>query len=205
VSPFLASNQHDYDQLYEQAIGRAKRFGQSKPVSVYHFVCLKSIDVNLIEDTSGKKVVVRADGSDELDLKEWDELTEEEAAQDNGTVRFRARRAKVTEEAEEGGEPAVDEDMMEAVRLVERLELEWRAKGETVEEGEWGRDWESEGDWEKNWESEGGDDAEYMDVDEEGGDEEMMDLAEEGDGEGEGDYADRMDVDEEGADEDSVE
>ncbi len=40
-----------------QAIGRARRFGQRKLVHIYHFVSLKTIDVDILEERTGKKIV----------------------------------------------------------------------------------------------------------------------------------------------------
>lgn len=36
-----------------QAIGRARRYGQTKPVHVYHFLSLKTIDVDVFQARSG--------------------------------------------------------------------------------------------------------------------------------------------------------
>ncbi|MCJ1251824.1 hypothetical protein MMC30_009062 [Trapelia coarctata] len=103
VSPFLASNNHDFDQLYEQAVGRARRYGQMKTVFVYHIVCLGTIDVNTIEQATGKRIVPVAGGG--IDLVDADASN---AGQGLGTVKFSARRAVVVEEAEseigEGGD-----------------------------------------------------------------------------------------------------
>ena len=43
-------SRHSYDQAYEQAVGRAIRFGQKKKVHVYQFLAVKTIDINIIED-----------------------------------------------------------------------------------------------------------------------------------------------------------
>lgn len=84
--------------MYEQAIGRAKRYGQHKDVHVYHFICLNTIDVNTIEDAMGGKILMDANGK--IDLKRG-ELTEKDKTQDWGTVKLRQHGAVVFEEGEE--------------------------------------------------------------------------------------------------------
>jgi hypothetical protein len=37
-----------------QAIGRARRYGQTKPVHIYHFLALKTIDVDTMQLCTGK-------------------------------------------------------------------------------------------------------------------------------------------------------
>lgn len=37
-----------------QAVGRARRYGQTKPVHIYNFLSLKTIDVDTIQRRSGK-------------------------------------------------------------------------------------------------------------------------------------------------------
>ena len=59
MSPLHASSQHAYNQAYEQAVGRAHRFGQKKTVYVYQFLAVKTIDINTIEDRKCQKVVYK--------------------------------------------------------------------------------------------------------------------------------------------------
>lgn len=54
VSPFLTESQQTYDQAMTQAMGRARRYGQSKPVHIYNFLSLKTIDVDTLQLRSGK-------------------------------------------------------------------------------------------------------------------------------------------------------
>jgi SNF2 family DNA or RNA helicase len=54
VSPFLAESQQTYDQAMTQAMGRARRYGQTKPVHIYSFLSLKTIDVDILQLRSGK-------------------------------------------------------------------------------------------------------------------------------------------------------
>ncbi|OCL14046.1 hypothetical protein AOQ84DRAFT_331743 [Glonium stellatum] len=49
LSPVLATTQLEYQARVEQAIGRARRYGQTRKVHVYHFVALNTIDVDIIE------------------------------------------------------------------------------------------------------------------------------------------------------------
>ncbi|KAI9683648.1 MAG: hypothetical protein M1829_004953 [Trizodia sp. TS-e1964] len=64
LSPILTDSQYRYDSSMTQAIGRARRFGQKKTVYIYHFLSLKTIDVDIMELRSGKKLARRAsDGS----------------------------------------------------------------------------------------------------------------------------------------------
>ncbi|KAI9883353.1 MAG: hypothetical protein M1823_004887 [Watsoniomyces obsoletus] len=53
-----------------QAIGRARRFGQNKLVHIYQFVSLKTIDVDILEERTGKKVVQEGTGNGKYKLKE---------------------------------------------------------------------------------------------------------------------------------------
>jgi len=108
VSPFLAANNHDYHQLYEQAVGRARRFGQKKTVHVHHLVCLDTIDVDIIQDATGKKVVATEGGG--IELAEPDESN---AGRGYGTVRFSARRAVVV--GDEEGRPDGEEGRSDEV------------------------------------------------------------------------------------------
>ena len=126
MSPFLASSKHDYDQLYEQAVGRAKRYGQHKTVFAYHMVCLGTIDVNTIEDATGKKIV-HTDDQGGIALVDPEELTAEEAAQDNSTVRFQGSRAIVggdDDEVEEEPEHVMDA----ARRRVAQADAYWQSR-----------------------------------------------------------------------------
>ncbi|KAI9805360.1 MAG: hypothetical protein M1833_005813 [Piccolia ochrophora] len=65
LSPLLTDSQYRYDSSMTQAIGRARRYGQNKVVHVYHFLSLKTIDVDILENKSRKKLV-RVDESYEL-------------------------------------------------------------------------------------------------------------------------------------------
>jgi SNF2 family DNA or RNA helicase len=49
VSPYLTERQYTFDAAMIQAIGRARRYGQSKVVHIYHFLSLKTIDVDTLQ------------------------------------------------------------------------------------------------------------------------------------------------------------
>ncbi|KAI9793644.1 MAG: hypothetical protein M1816_007539 [Peltula sp. TS41687] len=61
LSPLLVTNQYQYDSATTQAIGRARRYGQKKVVHIYRFISLKTIDVDILQDRTGK-MVVKEDG-----------------------------------------------------------------------------------------------------------------------------------------------
>lgn len=44
-----------------QAIGRARRFGQTRDVHVYHILARGTVDVDIFQDRTGK-IVVKRDG-----------------------------------------------------------------------------------------------------------------------------------------------
>lgn len=54
MSPFLTESQQTYDQAMTQAMGRARRYGQTKPVHIYNFLSLKTIDIDTLQLRSGK-------------------------------------------------------------------------------------------------------------------------------------------------------
>jgi SNF2 family DNA or RNA helicase len=56
LSPLLAPSQEIYDACEIQAIGRLRRYGQSKHVHVWRFLSMNTIDVEILEQRSGKKV-----------------------------------------------------------------------------------------------------------------------------------------------------
>ena len=69
MSPFLSQSRHSYDQAYEQAVGRALRYGQKKKVHVHHFLAVKTVDINIIEDRTDQVVAYKQpSGSGELML-----------------------------------------------------------------------------------------------------------------------------------------
>lgn len=57
LSPLLVPNQYQYDSATTQAIGRARRYGQRKTVHIYRFLSLKTIDVDIIEERTGKMLL----------------------------------------------------------------------------------------------------------------------------------------------------
>ncbi|KAJ4383483.1 hypothetical protein N0V86_001532 [Didymella sp. IMI 355093] len=49
VSPLLIESQYKYDSAMTQTIARSRRYGQEKKVCIYHFVALRTIDVDILE------------------------------------------------------------------------------------------------------------------------------------------------------------
>lgn len=89
-------------------------------------VCLGTIDVNTIEDATGKKIV-HTDDQGGIDLVDPEQLTAEEAAQDNSTVRFQGSRAIVGEDDDEVEEEP--EHVMDAARQrVAEADAYWQSR-----------------------------------------------------------------------------
>ncbi len=59
VSSLASKTKHEYNASMTQAVGRAFRLGQEKDVRVYHFFGEKTIEVNILEERSGRFVVER--------------------------------------------------------------------------------------------------------------------------------------------------
>lgn len=56
LSPLLADSRQHYESAMEQAIGRVLRYGQLKPVRIYRYLALKTIDVDIIQGRAQKKL-----------------------------------------------------------------------------------------------------------------------------------------------------
>ncbi|PIG80558.1 C-5 cytosine-specific DNA methylase, partial [Aspergillus arachidicola] len=69
LSPMFAQTQYDYDSSMTQAIGRARRYGQTKHVYIYHLLARMTIDTTLFQDRHGK-VLVERNGEATLAAKE---------------------------------------------------------------------------------------------------------------------------------------
>lgn len=69
LSPMFAQTQYDYDSSMTQAIGRARRYGQTKHVYIYHLLARMTIDTTLFQDRHGKMLVER-DGKATLAARE---------------------------------------------------------------------------------------------------------------------------------------
>ncbi|KAL4807283.1 hypothetical protein BDV18DRAFT_159502 [Aspergillus unguis] len=61
LSPLHAQTQYDYESTMIQAIGRCRRYGQTKHVHIYHFLAKRTIDVNIFQQRRGK-VLIERDG-----------------------------------------------------------------------------------------------------------------------------------------------
>ncbi|KAI9927688.1 hypothetical protein MW887_003309, partial [Aspergillus wentii] len=75
LSPLLTPTQYDYDSAMTQAIGRSRRYGQTRHVHVYHLLAKKTIDVNIYQERR-EKVLVERNG--EAILVSQDEALESE-------------------------------------------------------------------------------------------------------------------------------
>ncbi|KIJ65553.1 hypothetical protein HYDPIDRAFT_27554 [Hydnomerulius pinastri MD-312] len=56
LSPLLAPSQEIYDACETQAVGRLRRYGQLKHVNIWGFLTLDTIDVEIYEQRTGKKI-----------------------------------------------------------------------------------------------------------------------------------------------------
>ncbi|KAJ5591523.1 uncharacterized protein N7459_001892 [Penicillium hispanicum] len=59
LAPLFVPSQHEYEAGMTQAIGRARRFGQTRDVHVYHMLARETVDVRIFQDRSGKVIVER--------------------------------------------------------------------------------------------------------------------------------------------------
>ena len=57
VPPLLTHTQETYDTYETQVIGRIKRYGQLKHVTTWRFLSLDTIDVDIYQQRTGRKVV----------------------------------------------------------------------------------------------------------------------------------------------------
>ncbi|KAI9877173.1 MAG: hypothetical protein M1830_004631 [Pleopsidium flavum] len=56
LSPLLAETRHHYNSSMKQAIGRVVRYGQAKLVHIYRFLSLKTIDIDILQERTQKKL-----------------------------------------------------------------------------------------------------------------------------------------------------
>ncbi|KAL2834190.1 hypothetical protein BDW59DRAFT_178723 [Aspergillus cavernicola] len=81
LSPLHTQTQYDYDSSMIQAIGRCRRYGQTRHVHVYHLLAKMTIDVNIFQDRRGKVLVERngdGDGEEKAVLVSPEEALESE-------------------------------------------------------------------------------------------------------------------------------
>ncbi|KAL5003338.1 hypothetical protein BDV10DRAFT_180471 [Aspergillus recurvatus] len=62
LSPLLAQTQYDYDSAMVQAVGRSRRYGQTRHVHIYHLLAKMTIDVNVFQERRGNRVLVERGG-----------------------------------------------------------------------------------------------------------------------------------------------
>ena len=55
LSPLLTMTDYEYRSCETQAIGRVRRYGQTKKVHVWRFLTENSIDVEIFQDRGGAK------------------------------------------------------------------------------------------------------------------------------------------------------
>ncbi|KAH7106183.1 hypothetical protein BKA62DRAFT_689117 [Auriculariales sp. MPI-PUGE-AT-0066] len=63
ISPLLAPSQEKYDANETQAIGRLRRYGQTKTVHIWRFLTIDTKDVEIFEARSGRKIVGGVDSA----------------------------------------------------------------------------------------------------------------------------------------------
>lgn len=86
VSPLLARCQQSYDASLTQCVGRARRYGQKKTVHVYHYLSLKTTDVDILQERSRKKLVEQR--RDVFELMSESNITPEQRDAEWGTGFF---------------------------------------------------------------------------------------------------------------------
>ncbi|KAJ5823911.1 C-5 cytosine methyltransferase [Penicillium robsamsonii] len=59
LSPLFVASSHDYEAGMTQAIGRARRFGQTKHVHVYHMLVKNTYEINIFQRARSSKLVER--------------------------------------------------------------------------------------------------------------------------------------------------
>ena len=84
ASPFVTESQPTFNAVMRQAIGRVHRYGQQKEVHIYHFLSAGSLDVNIVQERTGK-VMVRRKGEFYLVPKEKVRPTDVERFSGAGT------------------------------------------------------------------------------------------------------------------------
>ncbi|MCJ1397910.1 hypothetical protein MMC11_001106 [Xylographa trunciseda] len=88
ISPLHEESQHAFNQAYEQAIGRARRFGQTaSAIKVYYFLATKTIDINIFEDRKAVKLYLDTPTGD-FKLVPKDKQTPSQQAQNYATLRL---------------------------------------------------------------------------------------------------------------------
>lgn len=58
----FTQTQYDYDSAMTQAIGRCRRFGQTRHVHIYHLLVKRTIDVDIFQGRRDK-ILIERDGS----------------------------------------------------------------------------------------------------------------------------------------------
>lgn len=66
LSPLLRDTQYGYASTMAQAIGRVRRFGQERPIHVYHIVALDTIDVDILEHRMRRTEALGEEGGEKI-------------------------------------------------------------------------------------------------------------------------------------------
>ncbi|UJO22037.1 uncharacterized protein CLAFUR5_09289 [Fulvia fulva] len=66
LSPLIRETQYEYDATMAQAVGRARRFGQTKHIHVYRFAALNTIDIDVLEHREKRVDALVEQGAPEL-------------------------------------------------------------------------------------------------------------------------------------------
>ncbi|PYI05069.1 hypothetical protein BO78DRAFT_387948 [Aspergillus sclerotiicarbonarius CBS 121057] len=86
LSPMLTQTQYDYESAMTQAIGRSRRYGQTRHVHIYHLLVKHTIDVNIFQ-ARREKMLVERDG--EAVLVDRNEALDMEAISFNSQLSFK--------------------------------------------------------------------------------------------------------------------
>ena len=66
LSPMLTRSQSKFDAAMIQAVGRARRYGQTRRVRIYYFVALRTIDVDVLQQRQWRNVALTTASSSSL-------------------------------------------------------------------------------------------------------------------------------------------
>ena len=113
VSPPFTTTEQAYNASLKQSIGRALRFGQKKEVVIYKFLALKTIDVDIMQKRTGKRLVKDDNGVWEMKAEEGLTAQQKEANWSSGFVKPGYLDVEDLEEIKSGVEEHEEEDETE--------------------------------------------------------------------------------------------
>lgn len=113
VSPPFTTTKQAYHASLKQSIGRALRFGQKKEVVIYKFLVLKTIDVDILQKRTKKKLIQLENG--EWEMKAEEDLTAQQKEVDwaSGFVKPGYLDVEDLEGTKAGEEEHEEEDVTE--------------------------------------------------------------------------------------------